>query len=296
MTQSVAQTGGYSPLRYPGGKGKLAQFVALVVQENHLLDGTYVEPYAGGAGIAWELLLTGVVRRIHLNDLDPAIYTFWRCLLERPNTLVSRVMNATLSVEEWREHRAIYRAGDYQDIESMGFAVLYLNRVQRSGILNGGLIGGVDQTGPWKMDARFNRAEIASKISKLSEFANRVTLTNDDALTLLEWGERKWGSKTLVYLDPPYFAKANRLYDNHYKPADHQDVARSLASFEKLAWIVSYDAHSEIERLYAARQFLRYQIGYSARTRSVGTELMFFSDQLEIPQVTGSMIELGRAA
>ena len=296
MTLSLAQTGRYSPLRYPGGKGKLAQFVASVIRQNGLLDGTYVEPYAGGAGIAWELLLTGVVRRVHLNDLDSAIHAFWRCLLHDPQYLIHRVASAKLTVDEWRLQRKIYRAGDYTDFRSMGFAVLYLNRVQRSGILNAGLIGGLKQIGEWKMDARFNRVGLTTKIAKLSEFSDRVELTNEDALSLLKRKGNCWGSKALVYLDPPYFAKANRLYDNHYKPLDHESVAQQLEALSTPNWIVSYDSHDEIERLYARYKFLRYQIVYSARSRTVGTELMFFSTHLQIPEPLGSMVELARAA
>lgn len=37
----------YSPLRYPGGKRKLAGFVRDAVILNDIQGGTYVEPFAG---------------------------------------------------------------------------------------------------------------------------------------------------------------------------------------------------------------------------------------------------------
>src|SRR5690606_24035756 len=36
----------YSPLRYPGGKNKLAKFIAKICERNNI-NGHYVEPYAG---------------------------------------------------------------------------------------------------------------------------------------------------------------------------------------------------------------------------------------------------------
>ena len=44
----IGPTGRYSPLRYPGGKGKLSRYMAALVRANGLSDGTYIEPYAGG--------------------------------------------------------------------------------------------------------------------------------------------------------------------------------------------------------------------------------------------------------
>ena len=67
-----------TPLRYPGGKQRLAPFIRELLTANNLLGTEYAEPYAGGAGIAMELLINGEVSRIHLNDKDYAVYCFWR--------------------------------------------------------------------------------------------------------------------------------------------------------------------------------------------------------------------------
>jgi len=73
---TLVRTGRYSPLRYPGGKGKIARFMKEIVRANGLSDGRYVEPYAGGAAIAWELLITGVVRRVSINDISLPVFAF----------------------------------------------------------------------------------------------------------------------------------------------------------------------------------------------------------------------------
>ena len=42
----------YSPLRYPGGKGKVANYFSKLFIDNNLDGGTYVEPYVGGGSVA----------------------------------------------------------------------------------------------------------------------------------------------------------------------------------------------------------------------------------------------------
>jgi len=46
-----------SPLRYPGGKGRLAKFLAIILQINDCVGCHYYEPFAGGAGAAFRLLV-----------------------------------------------------------------------------------------------------------------------------------------------------------------------------------------------------------------------------------------------
>jgi DNA adenine methylase len=183
--------------------------------------------------------------------------------------------------------------GSADDLE-LGFATFYLNRTNRSGILNGGPIGGHAQNGKWGMDARFNRPELIDRITRIARARSRIDITNLDATELLQSRSPKWPSKTLVYLDPPYFAKGPDLYYNFYKHDDHAGVAEAVRKLKHVAWLVSYDDVTPIHRLYSSESWLQYQIGYSARRRTQGREAMFFSSGLQIPSVQGSMIEIER--
>lgn len=292
--RSTSISGRFSPLRYPGGKGKLARFVAAIVKANRLQDGLYVEPYAGGAAVALELLLTGVVRRIHINDLSRPIHAFWRSVLEQTEEFTRLVSDTPLDIETWCRMKHIFsHHAEVGDVE-LGFAMFYLNRTNRSGILNGGPIGGRAQTGTWNMDARYNRAELVGRIERIARLRRRITLTNLDATRLLEVHANNWRRKTLVYLDPPYFEKGRDLYYNFYRPKDHAGVAKAIRALDNVNWIVSYDDVAPIHELYENERWLQYQIGYSARQRTTGREAMFFSSGLEVPPVEGSMIELDR--
>jgi DNA adenine methylase len=97
-----------------------------------------------------------------------------------------------LSVKEWLKQRRIYQnPTDHSELQ-LGFSAFYLNRCNRSGIIaNAGVIGGLQQTGSWKIDARFNRVELERRIHKIALYADRISVHNLDALNFLEkFGER----------------------------------------------------------------------------------------------------------
>jgi len=265
-----------------------------VVRLNRLSDGLYVEPYAGGAAVACELLLTGLVRRIHINDLSRPVFAFWNSVLNHTDELTRLIADTPLDVDTWSKMKRTFASPMSASDLELGFATFYLNRTNRSGILNGGPIGGRAQTGQWGMDARFNRPELIDRITRIARARSRIKVTNLDATELLRSHPQAWTSKTLVYLDPPYFAKGPELYYNFYKHDDHAGVAEAVRNLKHVAWLVSYDDVSPIHELYSPESWLQYQIGYSARRRTQGREAMFFSSGLQIPSVQGSMIELER--
>jgi DNA adenine methylase len=288
------QSGRFSPLRYPGGKGKLAAFVAEVVKANRLSDGLYVEPYAGGAAVAWELLLTGVVRNVAINDVSWPIYAFWKCVLDRTDDLIALIRDTPVTVEtRTRVKEAFMRRAELNELDA-AFAMFFLNRTNRSGILNGGMIGGKAQTGKWRLDARYNKEELIDRISRIARMRRRISVTKMDAVEFLRTHSPSWNSKTLVYLDPPYFDKGPDLYPNFYKHGDHAGVATAVRELRGIPWIVSYDDVRPIHDLYAGSTWLQYTIGYSARDRVRGREAMFSSAGLILPGVAGSMVELDR--
>ena len=287
----IGPTGRYSPLRYPGGKGKLSKFMAAVVRANGLSDGRYIEPYAGGAGVAWELLITGVVRRVLINDISPPLFAFWTSVLSHTDDLCQRIRDVPLSVEEWDRQKEIFRNPEDASTIDLGLSFFYLNRTNRSGILNGGVIGGRKQEGKWRMDARFNREDLIHRIRKIAECAGRIEVTCADAVEFLRGKSGDFGEKDLIYLDPPYFAKGRMLYYDAYKPDDHAAVAELLADLEEPRWVVSYDDVETIRSLYSFARRLEYTIGYSARSRTRGREVMFFNKGMEVPELMPPMRE-----
>lgn len=291
--KSLTPTGRYSPLRYPGGKGKIARFMRSIVRENGVSDGHYVEPYAGGAAIAWELLLTGVVRRVTINDINRPVFAFWDSVLHRTEELCRLIKDQPITVDEWDRWKDVFRQ-EAQDNLLLGFAFFFLNRTNRSGILNGGIIGGRQQTGNWKIDARYNKKDLISRIQKIADLKARIEVTQMDAVDFLKSQAPKWKNNTLVYIDPPYFEKGRYLYYDAYRKSDHQVVSEAISKLSGVKWVVSYDDVLPIHNLYENRSWLQYSLNYSARNRIRGREAMFFSDGLVVPEVQKPLAELDR--
>lgn len=286
---SVREAGGashhLSPLRYPGGKARLAPLVKAVMRESKLLDGVYVEAFAGGAAVGLALLSHGYVRQIILNDLSFPIYCFWTSVFRETDALCALVDSAQLTVDEWERQRKVFRSPMAQTRLSVGFATFYLNRTNNSGVLNGGVIGGRAQKGTYKMDARFNRAELIARIQRLGRQGEAVTLCQEDASTLVgRLGYMDLGKKVMVYLDPPYFEKGSDLYYNFYQPEDHQGLRDAIIAAQgDFHWIVSYDDVAAIGHLYAGYQRIRKRLPYSVRNGRSGEESIFFSPDLKVP-------------
>ena len=285
----------FTPLRYPGGKAKLAAYVKQLIRDNKLDDGEYVEPYAGGAGIALELLLQEYVSLVRINDVSHHVYSFWKSVLNDTEELCRRIKNTRLTVASWDRQKRIFANPKDHDYLAVGFSTFFLNRTNRSGILNGGVIGGRDQTGPWKIDARYNADELIFRIESIAKMKSRIKLTHSDAVTFLKHGAAKWPKKSLIYLDPPYFEQGRELYYDYYKAEDHADVATVIAeNMKDRFWIVSYDNVPEIRKLYSDFRRLSYNVRYTARDRYEGKEVMFFSDKLSVPNLIGPVHQIGK--
>lgn len=282
----------YTPLRYPGGKSKLAGFVKDIFKLNKVCDGHYAEPYAGGAGVAMELLLTGYAAHIHLNDLNLPVYTFWHTVLNNSEELCRRISTVKLTIKTWEQQRQIIANPKEHDPIDVGFAFLFLNRTNRSGIISAGVIGGIDQTGPWKIDARFGREGIIDRIEKVAAHESQISLYNLDAIKFLDKLTPKLPENSFIYLDPPYYMQGQRLYDNFYKAADHALIADRVAKLKQL-WMVSYDDVPAIRLLYNKFRQTTHFLNYSAGTAYQGTEVMIFSKKLKVPeQIKEQILEI----
>lgn len=272
-----------TPLRYPGGKQRLAAFVSEVLEYNGAIGWNYVEPYAGGAGVAMELLVGDKVGHVYLNDSSLHVYSFWKAILGDPEHFCRRISRASLTVDAWKKHREIVRNPADHDVMDVGFSTFYLNRCNRSGILTAGVIGGLAQEGKWRIDARFSRNELVKRVETIAEYRNRITVTHLDAEAFMVGRVNSLPPKTIVYCDPPYYERAERLYLNAYDPDDHFRLARVIQHKLRQPWLVSYDNHPDISSLYRKRRRFRYTLQYSAIRAYAAKELFVFSDKLQVP-------------
>ena len=260
-----------TPLRYPGGKRKLADFMEQFIIHNNLLGSQYAEPFAGGAGLAIELLKRKAVSRIYLNDIDKNIYSFWHSVLYKNEDICTLIENTPVTIEQWYKQKECLLS---EDLLTRGFATFFLNRTNRSGIIWGGVIGGKLQTGKWKIDCRFNKVDLIEKIKTIGRYRDQITFTNFDAEIFLSDISLRFTEKSLIYLDPPYYEKGVGLYENHYKHDDHERLA-SLIKKLKTPWVVSYDDNPNINGFFQDQNKINYLINYSAQHHIKGKEVIF---------------------
>ena len=276
-----------SPLRYPGGKSRLTDFLSRVIKANGMRDPVYVEPFAGGAGAALSLLYSEKVTRIVLNDKDRCVYAFWRAAMYQTDAFIDLLESTPITIAEWRRQREIYLRPHRSGILKLGFATFYLNRCNRSGILmTGGPIGGIEQKGKWRIDARFNRSSLRDRIEKLNLFRDRIEIHNLDALDFLRTTVRpitRTSDSCLVYLDPPYYNKGQELYLNAFTHQDHAQLARFLGRARFFSWVMTYDNVKEIRSLYADWPRRGFDLDYTAHSRRKGKELFISDDRLRMP-------------
>lgn len=272
-----------TPLRYPGGKGRLGDWLARVLKHNDLEGCWYIEPYAGGAGAALFLLTRDHVEGITINDLDPHVHAFWWAILYDTESFLKRLEDTPVTIDMWEKQRKIRANPEDHSRTEIGFATFFLNRTNRSGILDGGVIGGRKQNGPYPLSARFAKDNLRKRIDTIATLRDRIVLSQKDAMELLSEVRGKNPGRSLIYLDPPYYHKGSKLYRNHYRPEDHSAIAHSVAELE-IPWLVTYDNCSEIRQLYSDCSMEEFSLHYSTHlSRPIATEVLFYGN-LELPE------------
>jgi DNA adenine methylase len=276
-----------SPLRYPGGKASLVGFLEDVIDLNDLRGCRYFEPYVGGAGAALTLLERNVVGEVHINDADPRVFAFWNAVLNETEQFADRVLEVPLDIDEWRRQRQVCSSPGDHGAFDVGFSAFYMNRCNRSGVLTGaGPIGGLQQTGKWKLDARFSREALAQRIRQVGAKRDRIHLSGKDAIDFLKSSLPSGNArrKVFVYLDPPYVNNGQRLYLNAYRPEDHSEIARYLSAQKVLPWLMSYDDAELIKQLYRQHRLFNLPIRYSLQVKKAASELIISPLGMTLPR------------
>ena len=269
-----------SPLRYPGGKALMTTFFVDLFEANDMRNITYVEPYAGGAGAAINLLLDGKVDRIIINDANPGVFSLWHYLITEAERFIQTVRETPVTLDEWNHQKNVNT--EVASFE-LGFATFFLSRTNRSGVISAGPIGGSSEEkqedATYKIDCRFNKEELISRLSAIAGLAGRIQVFNLDALELL----RNLDEDVFVYLDPPYYEKGKCLYMNYYTHEDHQALADFLQNEARFKWVLSYDDVPQTRKLYAERELYRFPLSYTVQDVKKGMELLAHSTGLKLP-------------
>ncbi len=268
--------GTISPLRYPGGKAKLYSFVKELLNANSLIGETYMEPFAGGCGLALKLLINDDVKKIIINDIDFCVYSFWYCVLNHSDELIELIDQVNVNIDSWKEAKRIYSTPNEHKIIEVGFSTFFLNRTNVSGVIKGGIIGGLEQHGNYKIDARFNKSDLIHRIRLINSYKDKIILLNKDARELLRPDFLRKYYKLFINVDPPYVKKGSQLYENSFSTSDHLDIYKLLSECKR-KWIVTYDNCDFIEKLYEKYPHDIIDINYSLKNNRKASELIFYN-------------------
>lgn len=295
MRMIALSNASHTPLRYPGGKGKITRFVG------HLLDingihGTYIEPFAGGSGVAINLLLSQKVDQIIINDLDDGVNAFWKTLINDPDYLVDKIqkvpfdygqqkassIQADRFISYWQEIHARYRCNSYHDMRRKAFDFFMLNRMNISGVIKAGPIGGRSQSGVYNITSRFNKETLIQRIYAIAEKADHIIVSNREASFFCKQiaaGEFCDINDSFIFADPPYYVQGRNLYDYFATETIHTLLAEQLLAHPELKWILTYDKTKEIDLMYPDEIVKKYEykIAYSANKRGKYSEYLFAS-------------------
>ncbi|MDN5302392.1 MAG: adenine methylase [Thermoanaerobacteraceae bacterium] len=269
----------HTPLRYPGGKSKLYNYTVKLLEHNNIYDCIYVEPFAGGAGLALSLLIKGNVKSIVINDSDYSIFAFWFCALNKTDELVDYIDRISITIDEWLKQREIQREPHKYDLIDVAISTLFLNRTNRSGIIKGGVIGGINQNGKYKLNSRFNKKDIIRKIKLIAALRNKIQLYNLDIFDFIPNVINNLPDNAFIYFDPPYIVQGSNLYCNYFTEKDHKDLSKLIKNIS-VPWFLTYDNQCIVHKMYEGFKIKEIDINYSAGRKRMGKELMVFSNNI----------------
>ena len=277
-----------SPLRYPGGKTRVAKLFAPYFPEH----AEYREIFAGGAAI---FFFKPRARKSWLNDLHPGLYALWRTLRDDFDAF------AETCREQNGDRRKLfnYWAFDRTDLMTARRGDHLLERAVQYYYLNRTVWGGRVVFDP-KRKSRlyFSNPEGWSRLDKKLAHLRQVS-AKLQGVKITRWGYDKClagaTADSFIYADPPYYRESlghptDQLYDRSFTVADHEKVAEQLNGTPAKV-MVSYENCSAVRRLYrdwrrVPRQWKycgRYAVTKAAKARGererkvIGRELLIMN-------------------
>ena len=239
-----------SPLRYPGGKQKLIDYLYTHLQDKNTFR--LVSPFTGGGSFELAMLDAGVVKELHLNDLDFGIYSLWWTILHAPYELLDKLHTYTPTHSDYFYSQILIKE-DFQGatVFDAAWATLVVNRLAYSGIAKANPLGG--KNGSKKaLLSRWNPATLEKRINNIASLSDRIRISNIDANELIE--EAYWDDSNTIFIDPPYVEKGKQLYNHFYTKHDHARLAMLLDSLHHgmpgADIIVTYDHNEWLYRQY----------------------------------------------
>ncbi|MHB1439982.1 MAG: DNA adenine methylase [Cuniculiplasma sp.] len=283
-----------TPLRYPGGKTWLLDYVKEFIKFHKLELKAIIEPYAGSASVSIGLLREGLVDKAYICEKDPLIVAFWNAVLNQNEEFVEFIQSLEVSLETWlsfKKYLIFDSVHKYNTVELAG-AFLFFNRTNYSGIIKGGPLGGKKQQSSYKFDCRFNREKIIEKIQGLHNLEGRLHVAEVDGISFMQRITSGTAENLLFYVDPPYYGAGRELYRYFFTDGDHENLSIFLKKLEH-PWLLSYDDAEFIRDLYTNNEKFPVYTDYQSGNLRRNVRELLISNYL-IPPLAPSIKEEGR--
>ena len=219
----------HSPLRWPGGKGRLTAVILPHVPAHQ----AYVETCCGGAGLFWAKPREWSAGEV-LNDVDGDLVTFYRVLHKRGRRLAAEVDAMPYSRQLFRQMLAARPSSQF----ARAVRFWYVNRVS---------FGGRGTTfGPRARErATVLPVRILASLDATVERLRGVSFEAVDVARAIQVYDRP---SVLFFVDPPYVG-AERMYASPFGLADHSRLAAALRA-AKGRWLLTYNDCRLVRSLY----------------------------------------------
>jgi DNA adenine methylase len=276
-----------TPLRYPGSKTWLVDYISKFLEYNNLEPEILAEPYAGSGAVAISLLNEGKIDRAFLNEKDPLIVAFWKSTLYHTEELIERIESTEINLSTWNSFRKYLTPEapkNYSTID-LGFAFFFFNRTNFSGIVTGGPLGGQRQQSKYSISCRFKRDYLVEKVRKIGNLRGKVKIYQGDGIRFLRKIQKRISNREVVYyIDPPYFKSGRDLYRKWFTEDDHIRLSEFLKLFEP-PWFLSYDDSEFIKSLYKKSKTQQIYADYQVWKYKRNVKELLFSNYVIPPMI-----------
>ena len=251
------------PLRYPGGKASLLNYIEKFITSNKISVQAILEPYAGSAAISIGLLSKGTISKAYINDSDQMIFAFWKTVMNNNKELIEMIDSLEVNLDAWFCYRKylVDKPLTKFNEKDVAMAFLFLNRTSYSGIVKAGPLGGKRQQSRYKIDCRFNKENLKKKIKSIEALSPKVKVFNMDGIQFMKEIIRE-NEDVLIYADPPYYNVGKLLYNQYFDDNKHIQLADYLKQIEEQPWLLSYNANKFIMNLYSDQKMVPIYLDY----------------------------------
>ena len=223
-----------SPLRYPGGKSRLARRIANSLPQFE----EFREPFVGGGSVFLAAMARNPDAKFWINDLSLDVAVFW----SQVSLDVSKVLDAVNLLQiSFPEGPSLYRHlkdSKFEDPAMLAARFFLLSRITFSGTIDS---GGFSQEA---FEKRLTRSAV-ERLAALSSLANfDLSVTNLDYASSLDLP----GHKVTIFLDPPYETSKNSLYGRWgdlHRNFDF-DIFAAKVKRSPHPWVMTYGDNEQV--------------------------------------------------